>query len=421
MINYVNLVHPKAKFSIQQHGHNTVCAQASKRLNNTQAPHRPLRAVILAALELNLSTSSRQAPNMAEHLSDAENHFDSSQTSILTRSSQAFNTQVLPLMRDISVETADLMREARAALGIFKLPGNDRQIGVHEHWIDVYRLLDAMLEGAKISGGERYTASVIIAATINKNDGGIKQLVSVAQDWLFRLLWPIVIAFKSKEEPTSDFTTPTIRDSEVLANPVPKNRPSSFHDKIIERRHQCAMSHLWERGYKGEEVPQNAKYSFLEATHFLRRSIMSGEGTGVKYELPATLDMLSHYAALPKDLLDDFSAQLDAPENGMMLRPDLHQAYDHFWFCLLATEETNVYTIRWFGDIVDAGVGFSEVRFTDHSRHGIPLPNPKFIAIQAAIAHVLHLSGAGEVIDAVIDRFFRDGVVPAGRITDMMT
>ena len=81
-------------------------------------------------------------------------------------------------------------------------------------------------------------------------------------------------------------------------------------------------------------------------------------------------------------------------------------------------EETDVYIIHWFGDIVAAGIGFREVRFIDYSRHGIPLPNPKFIAIQAAIAHVLLLSGAGEIIDAVIDRFFQGGVVPAGRITD---
>ncbi|OBZ67892.1 hypothetical protein A0H81_12182 [Grifola frondosa] len=353
---------------------------------------------------------------MFEHPSDAENPFDSSQTSILTRSGQDFNTQVLPLMCDNSVETADLMREARAVLGIFRLPGKGKLV-----FPDIrltYTLLDAMLEGAKISGGERYTASVIIAATINKNDGGINQLVlRTGCSICYGLV--LVTAFKSEEKLTSHFTTPTLRNSKFLDGPVPKDRPSSFHDKIIERDgHQCAVTHWWQMGYKGEEVPQNAMKTQLVATHFLRRAIMSGEGKGTKYRLPATLDMLSHYAALPKELAYNFSARLDSPENGMMLRAELHMDYDDFSFCLLATKETNVYTIHWFDEVSGVAAGLEEVRFTDHSGGGIPLPNPKFVAIHAAIAHILHLSGASEVIDAVMDRFFKDGVVPAGRITD---
>lgn len=36
---------------------------------------------------------------------------------------------------------------------------------------------------------------------------------------------------------------------------------------------------------------------------------------------------------------------------------------------------------------------------------GIKSPNPKFIAIHAAIAHALHLSGAGEVFDRILDAY----------------
>ncbi|KAG2753627.1 hypothetical protein P692DRAFT_20903204, partial [Suillus brevipes Sb2] len=40
---------------------------------------------------------------------------------------------------------------------------------------------------------------------------------------------------------------------------------------------------------------------------------------------------------------------------------------------------------------------------------GIQLPSPTFIALHAAVAHVLHLSGAGEVIDKVYDAFSDGG------------
>lgn len=49
----------------------------------------------------------------------------------------------------------------------------------------------------------------------------------------------------------------------------------------------------------------------------------------------------------------------------------------------------------------------------------MPLPHPKFIAIHAAFAHVLHLSGAGKVMDKVYDRFFGKGPssMPSGHIS----
>jgi hypothetical protein len=53
--------------------------------------------------------------------------------------------------------------------------------------------------------------------------------------------------------------------------------------------------------------------------------------------------------------------------------------------------------------------------FRDNSARGQALPNPKFIALHAALAQILHLSGAGEVIDLVMDRYSKDGPkVPSG-------
>jgi hypothetical protein len=66
--------------------------------------------------------------------------------------------------------------------------------------------------------------------------------------------------------------------------------------------------------------------------------------------------------------------------------------------------------VHWFDHVPNLGKGnFTEVQFQDHSQTGISLPNPTFIALHAAVAHVLHLSGAAEVIDKVYNAFSDDG------------
>jgi hypothetical protein len=67
------------------------------------------------------------------------------------------------------------------------------------------------------------------------------------------------------------------------------------------------------------------------------------------------------------------------------------------------------YTVHWFRRVPAGLRNFTEVQFQDHSQTGIQLPSPTFIALHAAVAHVLHLSGAGEVIDKVYDAFSGGG------------
>lgn len=71
--------------------------------------------------------------------------------------------------------------------------------------------------------------------------------------------------------------------------------------------------------------------------------------------------------------------------------------------------------------------GRNTVTFVNHgyTKSGLPdptcsLPDPKFFAIHAAIAHVLKLTAAGEVLDKVLDTFFDEGhSVPAGKTSGM--
>ena len=49
------------------------------------------------------------------------------------------------------------------------------------------------------------------------------------------------------------------------------------------------------------------------------------------------------------------------------------------------------------------------VVFQDHSPNGTALPDSRFLALHAAIAHVLHMSGAGKVLDLIMDKYSRLG------------
>ena len=65
-------------------------------------------------------------------------------------------------------------------------------------------------------------------------------------------------------------------------------------------------------------------------------------------------------------------------------------------------------------------------RSKDESSHGskqgpkaknIPLPNPQFLALHAALAQILHMSGAGKAIELYMDRSSQHGpAVPSPKI-----
>jgi hypothetical protein len=51
------------------------------------------------------------------------------------------------------------------------------------------------------------------------------------------------------------------------------------------------------------------------------------------------------------------------------------------------------------------------IKFQNHAAawKTLPLPNPIFIALHAGTARVLHVSGAAEVLEQIIDRYNKEG------------
>jgi hypothetical protein len=92
---------------------------------------------------------------------------------------------------------------------------------------------------------------------------------------------------------------------------------------------------------------------------------------------------------------------IDRPFNAMTLTADLHQAFGAFniYFDPLP-DRAHTYQIRTF---LPAGlVEGVPVTRTLHLRNDIDPPSPRLLAIHSAIAHILHLSGAGEYICRIL-------------------
>ncbi|KAG2363631.1 hypothetical protein BDR07DRAFT_1403770 [Suillus spraguei] len=99
----------------------------------------------------------------------------------------------------------------------------------------------------------------------------------------------------------------------------------------------------------------------------------------------------------------------------MLLDIVIYRLFDSYAWCLLPTDVLHKYKVHWLRHVPSGKGNFTEVQFQDHSGTGIPLPNPTFIALHVAVAHVLNLSGAAEVIDKFYDVFSDEGpTVPSG-------
>ncbi|KAG1774105.1 hypothetical protein EV702DRAFT_1200600 [Suillus placidus] len=338
-------------------------------------------------------------------------HSPSSSTLTLPSSSDsARNNDIYEIMDDETQTTKELVRSARAVLREFKIEGGETPVTQAEPIRVALEVRDC---------GVRYTASAIIVAHRKgkaATSSSASELTKLAHDWLYLLLWPFKKAYRSTETPHSSLTSPNYKMAQVVTETVSATRSPSFRKKILERDGQrCVVSRVWQLDCGPADSPDPVQD--LQVAHILRRSVLH-KYDGDKFALPATLDIIKCYANIPWDFMKTVADCIDAPVNGMTLQYTLHTLFDNFAWCLHATDVPETYDVHWFRPVPRGHENFQQVRFQDHSKHGTPLPHPKIIAIHAAVAHVLHLSGAGEVMDKVCDRFFGEGPsVPSGHIS----
>ncbi|KAG1740686.1 hypothetical protein EDB19DRAFT_1976061 [Suillus lakei] len=179
-------------------------------------------------------------------------------------------------------------------------------------------------------------------------------------------------AFKSNHSPQSEVSVPFLRVSEVTARGVPNSGICGALDTC-----------------KGPYPPGTQGHErHFSATHILRRSIVhqhsGGELMVLQHIATGTIDTIKRHTKLPASIMDDAGGIIDNPENGMLLEMSWHTHFDGFQCCLHPT----IYSA--LAQLCSPGTG-------------IQLPDPRFITLHAAVAHVLHLRGAAQVMDKVYD------------------
>ncbi|KAG1852150.1 hypothetical protein DFJ58DRAFT_728699 [Suillus subalutaceus] len=172
------------------------------------------------------------------------------------------------------------------------------------------------------------------------------------------------------------------------------SRRSRLRNLISERDgDKCVVTgtlNVHKGPYPSEDIE-----GYLEAAHILRRYIVH-DHCGNNH-IAGTINIIKHHTKLPEKIMDDLAGIIDNPENGMLLDITMYRRFNSYAWCL-HPPCTGSIMFLW-----------------DHSQTGIELPDLRFIALHAAVAHVLHLSDPSEIIDKVYNAFFDKGfTVPSG-------
>ncbi|KAF8076877.1 hypothetical protein FPV67DRAFT_1473008, partial [Lyophyllum atratum] len=292
------------------------------------------------------------------------------------------------------------------------------------------KVMIAMLACAEECGGEsgkRYVASAIL--TCSGEEDVVAALAALGTTWLTHLLFIFKTSNKLNKT-TSGFATPTVDKTATHLLEGVGNRKKSFRDDLLMRDgYTCVLT-----GYQDSSHPKRAQgipKVPLVGAHILRRAIgeFDKDHNSKSFKSAVTtFDILVNFTRLPVQTLEELHDKLDHPSNGLTLQHDAHDAFDDFNWCLKETAKEHVYDLRIFKD---EGIlrqpEDNRISFEDHSNDFLPdstrkrkapvdLPDPHNIAIHAAIAGILNMSGAGRFFDELLDKYKDDeGNVPAVR------
>ncbi|KAF8076873.1 hypothetical protein FPV67DRAFT_436472, partial [Lyophyllum atratum] len=278
--------------------------------------------------------------------------------------------------------------------------------------VELNKVMIAMLACAEECGGEsgkRYVASAILACS--EQEDVVAALAALGTAWLTHLLFIFKTSRGHKPNNTpSEFATPTVDKTATHLLEGVGNRKKSFRDDLMMRDgYTCVLT-----GFQDSSHPKAIGQFDKDHNSKSFKSAMT------------TFDILVRFTCLSVQTLEELHDQLGNPSNGLTLEINAHDAFDRYNWCLKKTAEEHVYDLKIFKD---RGIMHkpenNRVSFKDHSTGFLPdstrkrnaravdLPDPHNIAIHAAIAGVLNMSGAGRFFDELLDKFKDDeGSVP---------
>lgn len=223
---------------------------------------------------------------------------------------------------------------------------------------------------------------------------------------------------------------------------------------LVRDRHRCVISRGFDsqqeekrtnqhgldaRDDDGKPLKNEDIFNDLEVAHILPRSLT---------QMDENLQLVGHPSKIGVDRQDDprktttidilnmldcdaahliEGSHIDSSRNAISLTPTLHRSFSSFevYFNSIAGEE-HTYRIDSFLNPISAarrGLPVTRKLLTCEGRV-IDAPSPRLLALHRAIAHILHLSGAGEYIGKVLQEFEEagvqeDGSTDLGRIVNL--
>ncbi|UZP44447.1 hypothetical protein NXS19_012259 [Fusarium pseudograminearum] len=112
----------------------------------------------------------------------------------------------------------------------------------------------------------------------------------------------------------------------------------------------------------------------------------------------AALNILRMFSDGAAYLID--GANIDCPQNALTLSVELHRLFGDFEIFFQPDDTVRYqYHIRTFAQ---EAIDDIPITRTLTGESNIDLPSPQLLAIHCAIAHILHLSGAGDYIDRIL-------------------
>ncbi|KAF9479158.1 hypothetical protein BDN70DRAFT_932821 [Pholiota conissans] len=277
-------------------------------------------------------------------------------------------------------------------------------ITLHQLAADAEKLLDdtfrpdprTLLSYAEEWGGEngkRYVASAVMACS--RKEYVVQVLQALGITWLTHLLFTFKTSHGNENQANDEAFT-------HFSMPVVGDRKSSFRGRILARDgYRCVVTGIQDEKHPMTKLDNVMLIVELEVAHIMHRGIDDSinDSSSPSYKSAVTtFDIIINFTQLSKPMFQDLDYHTS---NSMMLQHDLHRAYDKFLWCLKKTEKQHVYRIKYYKNANALLPQPNDDQIT------FDLPNPHHIAIHAAIAEILHTSGAGKFFDDIL-RIYQD-------------
>ncbi|KAF2452499.1 hypothetical protein BDY21DRAFT_312010 [Lineolata rhizophorae] len=274
----------------------------------------------------------------------------------------------------------------------------------------------------------RFMALSVTGEDVDFGDKNLKDeirstLLSFADYLLDSFFLPLRASTKKTPQPSPAHRSAVERGAQQFFG-TPE-RVSALHGTCLVRdRHRCVISRRfdqkeavkrWEKdgkNYKDDDGNSLVSEGFnkLEVAHILPRSLTKIEsGSELSASKQAALAILNMFDSGIGHLIE--GANIDQPHNALTLTADLHELFGDFRIYFTSTEQEHSYRIDSFlpPALLPIHLPVTRTLYLTPNRTIDP-PLPRLLAIHRAIAHILHLSAAGQYIDRILRDVEETGV-----------